>query len=256
MKNAINNWLVHDRKFNSGVILYHKYGKNRILKNKFNLQGKTKANEADLLEEFRIMTGRTVQEFNKILVSPVKPIINELSDEEKKEEIPEVIKVEKPKKNERQKLREEFPFLSDPRCPNELKILIADKLTAYHAYVEAHGNLFTAITSEEQFAAASATVENWLENQAIYKELDFYKKHSEILGEHKLFEKMAIIEGFNKLSTEGLCKLRENKDHSIWRNEKLIEENKRPDLTKSRIDKIEQYKWELEQIELIIDTRK
>lgn len=253
MKNAIENWLVYDRKFNTGVILYHKFGKNKALKNKFNLQGKNKSNEEALLEEFRLMIGKSVQEFNKILITPVKPIIKKAEVIVSEEIIPELKKVEKP---ERQKLRDEFPFLSDPRCPNELKILISDKLTAYHAYVEAHGHLFTAETSQEQFEAARNTVENWLENQAIYKELDFFKKHAEILGEHKLFEKMAIIEGFNKLSTEGLCKIRDNKNHSIWRNEKLIEEGKKPDLNKSRQDKIQQYKWELEQIELIIQNRK
>lgn len=44
----------------------------------------------------------------------------------------------------RPSFREDWPFLSDCDCPNELKILVADKITTHRRYVEAHENCTTA----------------------------------------------------------------------------------------------------------------
>src|SRR5690606_8218532 len=44
--------------------------------------------------------------------------------------------------NSKVKFRDEWPFLSQPDCPPELKILAANKITAYHHYTRAHELLF------------------------------------------------------------------------------------------------------------------
>jgi len=38
----------------------------------------------------------------------------------------------------KRKLRDDYPFLADPTCPPELKIIIGDKITSYHNYCDAY----------------------------------------------------------------------------------------------------------------------
>lgn len=101
------------------------------------------------------------------------------------------------------KLREEFPFLNDPACPDKILILVGKKLIHYNAYVNAHKALMATLgefdgegkeivapvelTAEETFKIAAAAVENFVANQDIYDELNHYKLTGEILGKHQIF---------------------------------------------------------------------
>jgi len=269
MKKEILSWLKYDRNFNTGILLYFKYGRNRVLTQKLNMQGNTKANLEELLEEFRKMAELSIVEFNKLMSKPVKVVSSKTATpkiEEKKGPALEVKKkvvpeshaksVEPTAAKQNVKLRDEFPFLNDPACPSELKVLVSDKITAHYNYLEGRKDLFTAKTNKEQLAAAKKTVESFLENKMIYQELDHYKKHIQILGRHKLFERVKRLEEFNNMRTEDLCELRDNISHSIWRNDKLIKDGKNPKLNQSRTEKIENYSWEFAEIEKIIDVRK
>ncbi|WP_116787632.1 hypothetical protein [Flavobacterium psychrotrophum] len=96
------------------------------------------------------------------------------------------------------KFRDEYPFLKDPECPSELKILATDKITTYNAYQEAHAKLaaFAAgtlqLTETEQLELAETATANFEASAAIKKELDHYLEHKEILGTHPVFIKLAI----------------------------------------------------------------
>ena len=46
------------------------------------------------------------------------------------------------------RFREDWPFLSEPDCPTELKALAADMITSWHNYVNAHEDLFKCTTPE------------------------------------------------------------------------------------------------------------
>lgn len=152
------------------------------------------------------------------------------------------------------RLREEFPFLKEKECPDELKILVADMLTAYDKFREAHPRMFEAGSEEELQKAVSDVVENYLENQAIWKELNYYKEHGEILGEHPIFNQQEVKDPAS-LSTEELVKIKDNLEHSIWRNQKLIDEGKKPHLNKERTDRINKYREELDAIEVALKNR-
>ena len=62
------------------------------------------------------------------------------------------------------RFREDWPFLSEPDCPTELKALAADMITSWHNYVNAHEDLFKCTTPEECFEAAEKTVRNFYQN--------------------------------------------------------------------------------------------
>lgn len=146
--------------------------------------------------------------------------------------------------------------MNDPKCPDELKILISDRITAYYKYLEGRKDLFTAKTLEEKFQAARKTVESDLDNKAMWQELNHYNKHGVVLGVHKLFFRFNKHIELNSKTTEELCDLRENTENSIWRNNHLIDEGKKPHLNNNRLEKIEDYEWELVEIQKIIDVRK
>ena len=71
------------------------------------------------------------------------------------------------------KIREEYPFLFAEDCPNELKVLVANKISAYYKYVEAHKKLFDAATEEELSALCEDIVDNYIDNREIHEELEF-----------------------------------------------------------------------------------
>jgi len=97
------------------------------------------------------------------------------------------------------KLRDEFPFLSDPNAPIKLKGLVTDKLTAFYAVLDARKELFgqldeqgnliedAPLNEERALDLCKSAVENFELNQLIYDELNHFKEHGIILGKHPVF---------------------------------------------------------------------
>ena len=145
-------------------------------------------------------------------------------------------------------LRQDYTFLSEPGTPNELKVLVSNKITAYHEYKAAHAKLFDNLTPDEEYANVRNLVENYIENYTIHQELSFYQKNRKILGKHPVFEEMQRLKHFRNLPTVELYKRKRNIEHNIWRIEKLITEGKKPHLDFERKRKIQAYQQELLEI--------
>lgn len=113
-----------------------------------------------------------------------------------------------PTSDERAKLRDDFPFLNDANCPDELKVLVADKVTAYKAYVKGqsdlvkHTNGDLALEEDEAKNLAAKVVENFEKNREIYEELNYYKEHGKILGKHPIFATLTLEREVAEMSTE------------------------------------------------------
>src|SRR5690606_34407985 len=135
-------------------------------------------------------------------------------------------------------LRADYTFLSEPGTPPELKVLVSNKITAYHEYKAAHAKLFDCTTLDEDLNTVRNLVENYIENHAIHQELSHYQKNRSILGKHPIFEEMQRLKHFRNLSTVDLYKRKRNIEHNIWRIEKLIAEGKKPHLDFDRRRKI------------------
>lgn len=54
--------------------------------------------------------------------------------------------------------REDWPFLSKPDCPPELKILAADKITAWANFAAEHERLFSCVSAEQCLETAKKCV--------------------------------------------------------------------------------------------------
>ena len=107
-------------------------------------------------------------------------------------------------------LRVEFPFLGDKDCPNELKILVADKITLWNEYLVLHDEALKAeageisLSKEELEVKAKRAVECFDENQKIYDELNAYKENGKVLGKHPLFRTLQLTREVEVMTNEQL----------------------------------------------------
>jgi hypothetical protein len=109
------------------------------------------------------------------------------------------------------RIRERFPFLSSDDCPDVLKILVADMMTAYGAYKSAYARLQVLDDDESAQAAAECEtiVTEYLKNREIWDELEYYKANGSILGKAAKFREIEAEEDFTELSDVDLiAKLR------------------------------------------------
>lgn len=153
----------------------------------------------------------------------------------------------------RKKLRDDWPFLSSPSCPAELKILVGDKITAYHNYVKAYNNLHTATNVEQQYNNVRYLVENYIENHIIHQELHYYKEHKKVLGKHPVFAHLKKLRTLRHLPILDLVKKKTQLEHNIWRNKNKIQTDNRPDLQISREKRIRQLEIELAEIMRLLE---
>ena len=148
--------------------------------------------------------------------------------------------------------REQWSFLSDRDCPNELKILAADKITAYRNYVVAHQDLFDCTTPEDCFFIAKKVVENFIENRKIHSELAFYKEHHNILGKHPIFREVKELAELRRLPITELFRRKENLEEAIWRIQSEIRKGNKPHLDTTREQRLLAKRRALAEVERII----
>ncbi|MGF7026296.1 hypothetical protein [Sphingobacterium sp. HSC-15S19] len=156
---------------------------------------------------------------------------------------------EKPKR----KLRDDYPFLADPTCPPELKIIIGDKITTYHNYCAAYEKLKAAKTDRDHLEAVSYLVDQYLKNRAISAEMDHYKEHGKVLGKHPIFEEYKKIKQYRSLPLKDLVRIKINLENNIYRNQKKIKTDKRTDLRIQRENNIRRQQMELAEIDRLLE---
>lgn len=151
------------------------------------------------------------------------------------------------------RFREDWPFLSEPDCPTELKALAADMITSWHNYVNAHEDLFKCTTPEECFEAAEKTVGNFYQNSVSRTEFQYYKEHHRILGKHPIFALTRKMDELRRMPVTTLIQKRRNVQDSIWRAEREIKKGDRPDLKVSREDRLARLRMTLNEINRMIE---
>jgi len=154
------------------------------------------------------------------------------------------------------KLRDQFQFLGEEDCPNEFKILVADKYTAYNNFLETRAEVKDLVaagaTNEDLFEVAKKAVENYELNLDIYDELNYYNEHKEILGKHPIFEKVMLQKKVNGLSGVDLGKRQATLRANISRDNKKLEDKKVTAAKKENfVAKLEGFKSEL----VLVDAR-
>lgn len=231
--------------YNKAFELYRQSeGKNEALERNFNAIGYTERSLENLLYELQKMHGITDAE--KILVvvnnkhlksenEELKAINEDLeSEKEDLEYENEDLKAENEELKSKlenqtpESIRVEFPFLNNEDCPNELKILVADKITAWNKYVAAHNTIAKAhsgeapLSEEELAKLAETSVQSFDYNQKIYDELNAYATTGQVLGVHPIFKKLQIAREVEEMSTDELIKYKNSSAKYFTDNKKEL----------------------------------
>jgi hypothetical protein len=237
----------HDQ-FNEAFALYRdSEGKNVAVERNFNARGYTPSSLSNLLYDLQKMHGITdvekvrseklevgseeeegsqelevgseeldsLKEENEGLKSENEDLLSEKEELEfenldLKEEI-ETLKLA-PKLDAKQ-IRVEFPFLNDKDCPNELKILVADKITAWNEYLDIQKTIGLIESGEleekdtEKLASlAKKAIKAFDENKKIYDELNCYQTTGKVLGVHPIFKKLQLTREVETMTADELIK--------------------------------------------------
>ncbi|AEV34158.1 hypothetical protein Oweho_3207 [Owenweeksia hongkongensis DSM 17368] len=137
--------------------------------------------------------------------------------------------------------------MRDRNCPPELQQLVTLKFTCWEEYREGRHQLEDQKYDHLQDTVLQV-VTGFKENRQIYAELEYYKQHNEILGEHPIFKKLLAKKELEKLTSMQLLKKKRATEKSINDFRKKLKENTLPELQKSRREKLMYREWELEQI--------
>jgi len=258
IKEQVLSFFRHDRKFENGARLYQQNGTNNAFKNQLNhalatgnpskvLQGQLNDYLADLAGiSTQVMMNylnqplstRPVDEAAAATVDPAKTETNPATGEagtgtkalgseggaDPATDTPtSVVVAELPQPIiQGMKLRQEFPFLAERECPAVLKSLVGKMLEAYDAFRFAHEDLFSAESFKAEQEATLAVLDNYLENQVIWAELNHYKEKQELLGTHP-----DVRAEINRLQVEAMSPLdlaneRSNLQKSVSRYRTMI----------------------------------
>lgn len=118
------------------------------------------------------------------------------------------------------KLREQFPFLREANCPDALKLLVNDLITAYETYKQEQPKLHELLSENEAQATVDIVLENYIKNKEAWAELEHYKANGQVLGKHPLFERLALKDEITALKTVDLAAKIKALKINIGRNKK------------------------------------
>lgn len=246
LKNLPNN--PYDR-FNEAYELYRRSeGKNVHVERMLNSAGFSESRLENLLYDLKkihdisdmeLATAMVSKEendevvFEKELLEEEKELLEEENEElkmtiEELEEQNERLKVLGLNRITPQSVRVEFEFLGHKDCPNELKILVADKITAWNNYLNAHDQLqqlangTLTVSKEEEVALTKEAVECYEENQRIYDELNAYKATGKVLGAHPIFKKLKVSREVDEMNMDALLNFRNSTAKYFTDNKKKL----------------------------------
>lgn len=225
MKEEIRAYLQGPRDYREGVALYSRYGINLMLKRRFAID-ESDTTKAVMIEELRKLAGLDENQFRNLKrkavkrPAPVRPSPREA-------ETP-VVTIELKKAPETVKkmirFREQFPFLSEPECPDILKILVSDMFTAYGNYKAARERLENHADENAEVAArdCETVVEEYLKNREIWEELEYYRQTGEILGKAAKFREIEQAEALSKLTDMELLKKQQSAQVNVSKRKKAL----------------------------------
>lgn len=146
------------------------------------------------------------------------------------------------------KLRDRWPFLSEPDCPVELQALVTRRITRYHEYSSLYPKLREAETLTELSTVCGQLLDAYIDNQQIFQELEYYQKHRKVLGRHPYFQHFRQVYKLRSMSIRDLIREQEKTRDNIWRVNSEIRKGNKPHLDQKRRQKLQQYELKLQEI--------
>lgn len=149
--------------------------------------------------------------------------------------------------------REEFPFLDQPDCPVELEALASRKFAKYHDYIKLHPKLRECRSLDECAQVAGNLLASYMENRAIWAELNYYQQHKAILGKHPIFAAFARRKNLLAMSVKDLMKRKQQLENNIWRVQSEIKKGDKHHLDSQRGERLTAYQTELAEVNRLLD---
>lgn len=157
------------------------------------------------------------------------------------------------REQEQDRFRKMYPYLSDRDCPIELKALAADKISTYWKCVELHAKLFECHKNVDCRDVAMELVHTFIEDQSIKRELDYYKNHRGMLGDHRIFDSQKRITQIRGMSIRELVRKERQLKDNIWRINNEIAKGDKPHLLHERQARLAEKEAELKLVEKMLD---
>ena len=150
------------------------------------------------------------------------------------------------------KLRDRFPFLNDPDCPIELQALVTRRISDYHQYQQLYQQLPECRDETQSADIAGKLLKAYLDNQAIFKELDYYQKNHKILGHHHFFQHFNDLNRLRSMNVRNLIKEEQKTRDNIWRVKSEMRKGDKPHLEGKRREKLQLYEQRLAEINRLL----
>ncbi len=150
--------------------------------------------------------------------------------------------------------REDWQFLSRPDCPPELKILAADKITAWTNFAREHEKLFDCVTPEQCLEHAKNCVFYYQQNRKIFSEFAHYQDTGHVLGKHPVFGEVRRSHEMLSAGPIELMRRQHNLRAAISRLRRQMGAGGRPDLDAGRAELLAAKERELAEVEKILEN--
>ena len=217
----LRSWLNNpSRDYFQGVALYQKYGVDIRLKMRVFPSG-------DFLNNRKLLLYELQKTFDQLEEQPLLPgevaVVPQPAADMQIPEVPAAI-VAIPF-SVKGYLRKEFPRIDYATLPDELKILLVDRISLYNRAKEAREKKFAATTDEERLHWNSLEIRARIENKLIWDELNHFNEHGVVLGKHPRFKLDATLEQLRKLSREELFMKKHNLPSAISKARKALRED-------------------------------
>lgn len=229
----------------------HNYGQARFL----NRAGFSKVNLDNLKYDIQKLYGIRQGDLTKPVVAK-KPVSKKPSKNKKSASVKKLQKIFTDAPDDVKggmKLREQYLFLGDDSCPDKLKILVADMISAFNNYMGAREEVQQMVADgkeETLFEMAKVAVENFELNKEIREELDYYNEHGEILGNHPIFADDMLVKKVDAMKVGDLARRKGSLRSYISRENKKLPKIKDADKKATVEAKIKGWQEELDLIEV------
>ena len=88
----------------------------------------------------------------------------------------------------------------------------------------------------------------YLDNQAIFRELEYYQKNHRVLGHHPFFKHFQELSRLRSMNIRDLIREQTKTKGNIWRVKSEIKKGDKPSLDEKRLQKLQLYEQKLREI--------
>lgn len=240
------------RDYDEGIKLYQKYGLNPRLKVRIFTPNNNHLGVRNLLfYELERLVGKQPIKV-QIVEDTVEEIDFKIYEIDTEIDIPKTQTV-KATELPQKALKNEFPLLDFKTMPDELKILVIDRISLFNQSKIARQKLEEAATDEERLIHNKELIECMTNNQRIWEELNYYQTNKKILGKYWKLTQKSDLDKLREMTREQLFKLKQNIPTYISKARKEIRD--KPDDAKVKERKttiIDRYTYQEKEIDKLL----